>query len=395
MNTTLKNRLTKNIKLDYLSTFITNLNMQSTIWVLYLAYHGLSLAQIGLVEGIYHATGIVCEIPSGAVADLLGRKRSMLLSKLCIMVSCLIMLFARSFWSFALSFVIQALGNNFNSGSEEALVYDSMKYLGREHEYIRVNGQLNFLIEVAQGIATVMGGILAERSFYWCYGACLVIAGLTVLPVAGMTEPPYTDGHREQTGIGAMFAVHFRTSFGVLKSDRRIRKVIAYYSVVFAMETMFFFYSQQYYSELGYNKVQISLIMLIHGILACAGAVLSEKAFKWAGKKLGYVAAVVIALCMLCYSLKNIILSVAVFAVTGFCNSLLYPVQSAQLNSLIPSEQRATLISVSSMSFSIGMILLFPLAGALADRRGLPGVFAGMGIVLLVFALLWNRRKQD
>lgn len=395
MNTTLKNRLTKNIKLDYLSTFITNLNMQSTIWVLYLAYHGLSLAQIGLVEGIYHATSIVCEIPSGAVADLLGRKRSMLLSKLCIMVSCLIMLFARSFWSFALSFVIQALGNNFNSGSEEALVYDSMKYLGREHEYMRVNGRLNFLIEVAQGIATVMGGILAERSFYWCYGACLVITVLTVLPVVGMTEPPYTDGRRERTGLGTMVAEHFRTSFAILKSDRRIRKVIAYYSAIFAMETMFFFYSQQYYSELGYNKVEISLIMLIHGILACAGAVLSEKVFKRVGRRMGSVAAVVIALSMLCYGFQNIVLSVAVFAVTGFCNALLYPVQSAQLNSLIPSEQRATLISVSSMSFSIGMILLFPLAGALADRLGLPGVFAGMGIVLLGFVLLWSRKNRN
>ncbi len=394
MKTIIINRLKRNIKLDYLSTFITNLNMQSTIWVLYLAYHGLSLAQIGLVEGIYHATGIICEIPSGAVADLLGRKRSMLLSKLCIMISCLIMLFARSFWFFALSFVIQALGNNFNSGSEEALVYDSMKCLGRESEYMRVNGRLNFLIEVAQGIATVMGGILAERSFFWCYGACLVITVLAVLPVAGMTEPPYTDGDRKQTGIGATVAAHFRTSFAILASDSRILKVIVYYSVIFAMETMYFYYSQQYYSELGYNKIQISMFLLLHGILACAGAVLSEKIFKRIGKKAGTVAALAIALGMLCYGFDNIILSVAVFGVTGFCNAMLYPVQSAQLNGLIPSAQRATLISVNSMFFSIGMILLFPLAGALADRLGLTRVFGGMGVLLLAFALLWNRKRH-
>ncbi len=81
-------RLKRNIVLDYIGTFVTNLNMQSSIWVLYLAYCGLNLAQIGLVEGIYHATSILFEIPSGAVADLLGRKRSMVLSKLCIAVSC-------------------------------------------------------------------------------------------------------------------------------------------------------------------------------------------------------------------------------------------------------------------------------------------------------------------
>lgn len=91
-------RLNRNIVLDYINTFVTNLNMQSSIWVLYLAYCGLNLAQIGLVEGIYHATSIVFEIPSGAVADLIGRKKSMVLSKVCIAVSCVIMLFSRSFW---------------------------------------------------------------------------------------------------------------------------------------------------------------------------------------------------------------------------------------------------------------------------------------------------------
>ena len=77
----LQTKLKRNIGLDYFSTFITNLNMQSSIWVLYLAYCGLNLAEIGLLEGIYHATSILCEIPSGAVADLLGRKRSMVLSR--------------------------------------------------------------------------------------------------------------------------------------------------------------------------------------------------------------------------------------------------------------------------------------------------------------------------
>ena len=171
MERNLEKKLKRNIPLDYISVFITNLNMQNSIWVLYLAYWGLNMAEIGVAEGIYHATSIICEIPSGAVADLLGRKRSMVLSRLCIAISCVIMLFARSFWFFALSFVVQALGNNLNSGSEEALVYDSMKAAGQEAHYMRVCGRLNMLIEVSQGIATVAGGILAEFSYVWCYSA--------------------------------------------------------------------------------------------------------------------------------------------------------------------------------------------------------------------------------
>lgn len=217
--------------------FITNLNMQSSIWVLYLAYCGLNLAQIGLLEGIYHATSILFEIPSGAVADLLGRKRSMVLSRICIAVSCMIMLFSRSFGLFALSFIIQALGNNFNSGSEEALVYNSMKYIGREEQYMGLYGRLNIILEVSQGIATVAGGILAEYSYFWCYGACVAIGLLSLLPVLLMTEAPYSRQGEKQTGIGELAASHFRESFRILQSDVRILKIILYYSIIFAAQT--------------------------------------------------------------------------------------------------------------------------------------------------------------
>lgn len=387
---TQENKYLKNIPLDYVSTFITNLNMQSSIWVLYLAYCGLNLAQIGLVEGIYHATSILFEIPSGAVADLLGRKKSMVLSRICIAVSCMIMLFARSFWFFALSFAVQALGNNLNSGSEEALVYDSMKAAGQEARYMRVCGRLNMIIEVSQGIATVAGGILAEFSYFWCYSACLVIAALALFPVVLMVEAPYTDAQSRQRSILEVVVVHFRTCYEILRSDRRILKLISFYSVIFASETMLFFYSQQYYYGLGYNKVQISLILLVMGGVSCIGAVMSERIYAALGKKTAQIGACVIAAAFLAYGVQNLFVSAAAFAAASFFNSVLYPLESEQLNSLIPSGQRATLISVNSMFFSIGMILLFPLAGFLADVWGLTMVLVGTGGVLLGFLGIWH-----
>ena len=386
----LTDRLKRNITLDYISTFITNLNMQSSIWVLYLAYCGLSLAQIGLVEGIYHATSIVFEIPSGAVADLLGRKKSMVLSKVCIVISCIIMLFAKSFCFFALSFVIQALGNNLNSGSEEALVYDSMKYAGQEEQYMRVCGRLNMVIEVSQGIATVAGGILAEFSFFWCYSACVVIAVIALLPVELMIEAPYTDTENGRKSVREVALSHFGTCFRILRSDRRILNIIIYYSVFFAAQTLLFYYSQQYYYELGYNKIQISLIMLVVGGVSCIGAVMSEWIFAKFGEKIAVIGALVIAVAFMGYGFCNIFVSIIALIAANFFNSVLYPVQSQQLNSLIPSGQRATLISVNSMFFSVGMLLLFPLAGILADQWGLTTVFTGIGLVLVAFIVGWK-----
>lgn len=395
-------RLKRNVGLDYVHTFLSNMNMQSSIWVLYLAYCGMYLAQIGLLEGIYHATSIVCEIPSGAAADLLGRKRCMILSNICIAVSCVIMLFSKSFGCFAVSFVVQALGNNLNSGSEEALVYDSMKCLGQEEHYMRVYGRINVLIEVAQGLATVAGGVLAEFSYFWCYAACVVIAVLALLPVLWMAEPPQCGEAADTAGEGVEDAAegtpaqrttretvkhHFAVSACILQKDVRIGKIIGFYSVVFAAHTLLFFYSQQYFADLGYNKVQISVIMLLVGGASCLGALVSEKMYRWFGKKCLIPETVIIAGAILCYGAGKADVAAAALMCAGFANAALYPIQSDSLNALIPSEQRATLISVDSMCFSIAMIVLFPLAGALADRWGLKTVLLLLGVILLLFLL--------
>ncbi len=390
MERNLEQKLKRNIPLDYISAFITNLNMQSSIWVLYLAYCGLNLAEIGVIEGIYHATSIICEIPSGAVADLLGRKRSMALSRACIAVSCVVMLFSSSFWWFAAGFVVQALGNNLNSGSEEALVYDSMKCIGQEEGYLKVCGRLDVVIEVSQGIATVLGGVLAEYSYFWCYSACLVIALLAFVPVLFMEEAPGEALAGKGSAVWEAVKQHFKVSGQILKSDIRILKIIIYYSVVFAAEMLLFFYSQQYYFGLGYSKISISLIMLAVGGASCLGAALSEKMFRKWGQKTVLAAAAAIAFALIFYGFRNMWLSVAVFAMAGFFNSVLYPIKSDALNQLIPSGQRATLISVDSMCFSVAMIVMFPAAGAMADIWGLAAVLAGIGLVLLAFAVCWE-----
>jgi len=293
---------------------------------------------------------------------------------------------------FALSFVIQALGNNFISGSEEALIYDSLKAVNEEDRFIGISGKDNVIVEISSGIATVLGGILAEYSYFYCYLACLIIALLAFIPVFFMTEAPFEKTNTAQGNIFIKLINHFKTSFGILKDDHRILILVIYYEVVFSAHTLLFFYSQQYFYDLGHNKIMISVFMLIFSVLSCAGAYLSDKAFARFGKKLSVVSSLIIGLCIIIYIFNNTWISVAALGISGFFVSMLYPIESASLNSLISSEQRATLISVSSMFFSIGMIILFPIAGFIADKVGLNYVFVGIGIILIVFTLLWRKK---
>ena len=85
--------------------------------------------------------------------------------------------------------------------------------------------------------------------------------------------------------------------------------------------------------------------------MSCLGAVMSEKIFQKLKQKTAFIAAFVIGLSLCCYAFENVVVSITAFAAAGFFNSVLYPIKSDALNQLIPSGQRATLISVDSMFF--------------------------------------------
>jgi MFS family permease len=378
----MKEKMKRNIYVDYIFRFISSFSITAAIWVLYLTYKGLPLWQIGILEGVFHITGFLSEVPSGAIADLIGRKKVIICSRLCTVISCTIMLFAVNIWQFALGFIFCAWGYNLLSGSEEALIYDSFLYLDKEKEYYKVNSHLGVIIEIAQGLAIFAGGLLAEISFTYCYLTAIVIAVISLIPCIMFQEAELNGSCKNQARIS--IKEHFKVSFQIMKENAEVTEILLFYSLVFTFYTSIYFYGQKYFLELGLNKVYISIIMLIVGIFSCLGAIMSEKVFHILKHKTKYIATFVIACSISGMWFRNLFLSVVCFIIIGFTNSLLYPLQSASLNKLIPSEQRATIISVSSMIFSMFMILLFPMIGFLADILLLHNIFLIVGVILNV-----------
>lgn len=385
-------KIKRNIKLEYIFRFIGNFSITEAIWILYLSYKGMSLAEIGILEGIFHITSLLSEVPSGALADLIGRKKVMILSCISSMISACIMLVSSQMWQFGIAFVFSAWSFNLMSGSEDALLYDSFLYLGEEKHYYKVNSRLEVIIEVAQGLATFVGGMLAERSFAYCYIATVVIAGISLLPCI-LFEEPVLENSRKQDKV--TWKEHFIISFQVMKESPQVRKILVFYSFVFTFYTSIFFYCQKYFEEMGLNKVKISLVMLFVGVFSCLGSILSEKLVKRVGENMKYIAALVMGIAILGMALGNIMLSIGCLACASFFNAMLYPLQSASLNRLIPSEQRATIISVGSMVFSVFMIVLFPVMGFVADNFGLEMSFLAAGVSEVSSILFIRSQKSE
>ncbi|MBZ9633871.1 MFS transporter [Clostridium sp. FP1] len=157
-----KNKLRKNVFKNYIFTFINRFDLTRGIWMIYLASKGLSLTEVGLVEAIFHITSFLMEIPTGAVADIWGRKASRICGRISTLIAAIILIYSNSFWGFVIGFIVSALSYNLESGAGEALLYDSLKEIGEEKKYMKVLGKNEIIMQMAHTWGLLVGGFLSD-----------------------------------------------------------------------------------------------------------------------------------------------------------------------------------------------------------------------------------------
>ena len=379
-------KIERNIYINYVFRFTCNFDLSASIWVLYLVSKGLPLWQIGILEGIFHIVSFLSEIPTGAIADILGRKKAMIISRICCTIASALMLFTNNLWFLALSFALSAWGYNFLSGSEEALVYDSLKVVGKKDKFLKVSGRLEMILNISQSVALLLGGILSEVSFFYCYLFASIISILSLIPCLFLTEP---DTGIEKSWNKLFISVQLLKAFQYMKKDKRVIEILLSYSIIFTLYTITYFYGQEYFSQLGLSNDKIGLIMFLVGIMNCIGAAISERIAKKYGGYAKVISVMLISLGTIGVVVGNAPIVVICFGIMGFAVTMLYPIQSEALNSIIPSAQRATILSANSMVFSMYMLILFPIAGVIGDTYGLKIVFLGLSFIELTLALLY------
>lgn len=365
-------KIKRNIWIDYVFRFTCSFDLSASIWVLYLVSKGLPLWQIGILEGIFHIVSFLSEIPSGAIADIIGRKKAMIISRVCCTLASGLMIFTNNLWILVLSFALSAWGYNFLSGSEEALVYDSLKEAGKKEEFLKVSGKLEIIINIAQSASLLLGGFLAEVSFFYCYLVASVISIISLIPCLFLTEPMKS---REKSSNKLLFTDQLITSFQYIRKDKKVIEILMSYSIIFTLYTISYLYGQEYFSQLGLSKDKIGMIMFFVGIVDCIGAANSEKIAKKFGEYAKILSIMLIAIGTIGVVAGNMLIVIICFGIMGGAVTILYPIQSEALNRIIPSEQRATIISANSMMFSMYMLILFPIAGIIGDTFGLKMVF--------------------
>ncbi|WP_340147175.1 MFS transporter [Lentilactobacillus rapi] len=153
-----------NIAKGYTYSFLSWFGITG-LWVMYLQTKGLSLVEIGLCESIFHVASFIFEVPSGVLADRFSYRFDLFWGRVAAIVSALIMLFGQNFWLFAGGFVLNALSYNLQSGTIDALLYDSLIPAKLTDKYPQIASNVDIVIEFADTAGVVIAGFLVHWHF--------------------------------------------------------------------------------------------------------------------------------------------------------------------------------------------------------------------------------------
>jgi MFS family permease len=380
----------------------------SFIWginTIFLLDAGLSNLEAFAANAFFTAGMVLFEVPTGIVADTVGRRASYLLGTVTLALSTLLYVLlweiTAPFWQWAVASVLLGLGFTFFSGAVEAWLVDALTATGYTGQLETVFGRGQVVSGVAMLSGSAAGGLIAQLT---SLGVPFVLRGAVLV---------------------IMFAVAFRmmhdVGFTPASRDRPVAEMrrIASASIEFGwrvpavkwlmLQGLFaggigfyaFYALQPYLLELYGDPDAYQIAGLVAAIVAGAqilGGLAAPRIRRLFGRRTSALIATA-ALSTLTLLLIGLIESfwvvLALIVVWGLLFAATMPIHQAYLNGMIPSEQRATIISFDSLMNSTGGVWSQPVLGRAADAWGYaPSYLLGAGISALALPFLALSRRE-
>jgi len=352
------------------------------IWVVFLQGKGLSLTQIGLLEAVAWVLTAAVEVPTGAIADRWGRKTSIALGSLVYSASMFLILAEALSPAFLLGYAMWNSSFAFVSGADSALLYDSLKADGRESEAAKQSGRYAAIQQASQGVAALLGAAIATIDITLCFTICGFAAlGATAL-ILSVKEPPRLDEGEDELG----YWQNLRTAVGIAARRPVVRVLLLLSATFFVVPLIVYYFLLQPYA-LGIGMPLASLGVVVVGVQATS-VIASWLAHRTEGRFelatiVGLGGVLIVAATVLLAALPTIP-SIGLMLVVALVPALVGPLLLARINELIPSAQRATILSLSALLSELGTAAVVPLLMTAADLLDPP---SAIGVSAALFAI--------
>lgn len=367
------------------------------IVVLFYEENGLTLHEVFIVQAFYSVSVVLLEIPTGYFADVWGRRNTMIIGNIFIFLGYIVMSFSYDFWGFIAAGLLLGLGLSFVSGSDSALLYDTLFSVKRSNLYLKYEGQITSAGNFAEAFAAILGGFLATYSLRYPYYGQTILAFIAIPASFVCTEPPV---HKEKRR--ASFADIFNILRYSLIENKQLRMFLLFSSVTGTATLSMAWMVQPYFKEVNvplyYYGILWTILNLLVGLIAMwahkIDAFFQEKKTLWIiliGLSIGFIFT----------GLFVSVYSIALIALFYMVRGIATPILKDRINKIIASDIRATVLSVRSFIIRILFSGFGPFVGWWSDNIDLGSAFimAGLlyaisGFIFIIFYKLASKKKQ-
>lgn len=371
-----------------LITFFSSLYFYSHVGMLYLQERGLNLLQASSIWSIIVGTIFVAEVPTGVIADRIGRKYSVMMAMALQLLGEVLYLFSRSYWAFALIAMIAGVGFAFSSGAVEALIYDTLKGNEKELQMKKAMGLVGMSHQFAFVLAPIAGGFLvpvyALSRFLFAVFLTACAVGVALLVTLTLKEPGSAEQHSKQSSVTIL-----RNGFQQVYTNRLLQwlLLIGVLTASFAGSLVTLY--QPYFAYLQIESFWMGMAFAAGALLAGLSERYAYKIEALLGPRWGlWLVTILPGVLYVLFALtSNVTLVIFLFVMTYGTTTLKNPLLSAYQNQLIASENRATVLSLINLVASLYVAVMTLVIGWLADVQ-LSYAFLLMGFCVVGATIL-------
>lgn len=355
--------------------------------VLFYQHNGMGMHQVFLLKAIYSIAIVVMEIPSGWMADVWGRKKTLVLGGMLGSTGVLIYIFSYDFWAFAVAEIILGIGHSFVSGADSAMLFDSLKAEKKSDQYVKQEGRITSAGNFAEAIAGIAGGFLATITLRTPFYFQFFVASMAIPAALTLVEPKiHTTEH-----------VHsikklVRNIRSTLVANQNLRISILLSAVTGTATLTFAWLVQPFFKAVGLPVGLFGVFWTALNLTVGVSSVFAYRVDEFLGQRKSVLT--IIILLSAGYFLSG--LSIALWGMAFLflfylVRGIATPILKNYINQYTESEVRATMLSVRNFVIRISFAVIGPLLGYITDHINLKSAFLMAGGIYLVaaFWVVW------
>jgi hypothetical protein len=378
--------ITSNFLKLNLITIARNSMFLMPIMVLFFTDLGLSLSEVFILQSIFAFSVVVLEIPTWYIGDILRRKDWLIIWSICWTVWYLWLDMAQWFWTLALAEVFLALGYTFYSGSDSALIYDTLAQIGKEDTFQKIKWRYMAFWNFSEAWGAIIWWALVLYGYEWVTLWQVIMGCVGCLITVTLVEP-----NREKYEVTETWFKHlFRLVKYALYTNSTISALVVY-SAITGLATMFWVWlAQPYWDSLW---IPLFFFWILRAVWNASVWFFSRFAYrtiwKFGNKKLLIILPLLSVLTYIVFWISSIP-AVLVMMLTFYASRwILWVVYYDLINKLVTSKERATILSVKSLAFR-GLFMIFgPIVWLVADMYNIQTAMFSAWLISFILLIIW------